>query len=136
MTRIETNATGVNMTRNVGGTADALASEKSRGRAGRAHLVGTTRTRPKALPLPARHERGEGRGEGSVYSFDVLPGVSFVIRLVVPSKRAPSPAAPAVGLASLTPHRYAPSCVQRGLTCHSPSASSARLPAPSSPPNT
>src|SRR2546422_11776575 len=90
MTRIETNATGVNMTRNVGGTADALASEKSRGRAGRAHLVGTTRTRPKALPPPGRHERGEGRGEGSVYCFDVLPGVSFVIRLVVPSKRAHS----------------------------------------------
>src|SRR5947199_1751974 len=55
----------------------------------RAHLVGTTKTRPKALPLPARHERGEGRGEGFVYSFDVVPGASFVIRLVVPAKCAP-----------------------------------------------
>src|SRR6059058_1921782 len=53
-----------------------------------AHLVGTTKTRPKALPLPARHERGEGRGEGFVYSFDVVPGASFVIRLVVPAKCA------------------------------------------------
>ncbi len=49
-----------------------------------AHLVGTTKTRPKALPLPARHERGEGRGEGFVYSFDVVPGASFVIRLENP----------------------------------------------------
>src|SRR5438552_12691651 len=54
----------------------------------RAHLVGTTKTRPKALPLPARHERGEGRGEGFVYSFDVVPGPSFVVRLVVPAKCA------------------------------------------------
>src|SRR5438094_8740658 len=53
-----------------------------------AHLVGTTKTRPKALPLPARHERGEGRGEGFVYSFDAVPGASFVIRLVVPAKCA------------------------------------------------
>src|SRR5436309_7053487 len=53
-----------------------------------AHLVGSTKTRPNALPLPARASRGEGRGEGLVYSPLGCAGAFFVIRLVAPQKCA------------------------------------------------